>query len=289
MKNVKAVVFGARDPEQIEAERMFKNHGWDIYHAGIDGVRCHPGNAYKADRTVFKTPPDVVCLFECSIPPFEGFEPKVVVIDHHRPGDPGYDCEAGDYWRGSSLGQACKLLHVEPTEHLRIIAALDHCPRQAMAGSCPGVNRLLAAKGRRAQIDEEHKPVGGYIPGEGMYKTIEEIIISARIEILYSPFIEIGWPVRDLRSRDCGLDSHGGWTSQPGYSASYLCAIQAALELKESILMEHQDYKSGPRKLYVNAAFPSIVKEFMENWGPAQGLTGIYGNPQRGYAGGYIK
>lgn len=33
---------------------------------------------------------------------------------------------------------------------------------------------------------------------------------------------------------------------------------------------------------------PEMVRAFMREWAPAQGLTGVYGDPARGFAGGYL-
>lgn len=93
----------------------------------------------------------------------EGVIPGVIVVDHHRKGDPGADCGPKDFLRGSSLGQVARLLGIdvimvggEPTlvfppsapwaeetlnaGALLLAAAGDHCPGAAYRGECPGVD-----------------------------------------------------------------------------------------------------------------------------------------------------
>ena len=49
---------------------------------------------------------------------------------------------------------------------------------------------------------------------------------------------------------------------------------------------------AGDGGLYVPTHWPRFTPEqisaFM-SWGPSNGLTDIYGDPQRGFAGGYIR
>lgn len=47
--------------------------------------------------------------------------------------------------------------------------------------------------------------------------------------------------------------------------------------------------RDGREKVVLGgAASPEMVREFIERWAPAQGLTDIYGDPARGFAGGYL-
>src|SRR5690606_15369025 len=64
----------------------------------------------------------------------------VTRIDHHNPGDPGYEMPPERYLEGASLGQTLGLLEVEPTPTQRLLAAADHCLTAAYQERCPGVD-----------------------------------------------------------------------------------------------------------------------------------------------------
>lgn len=112
-------VLGAPDPEMAEIERLLRAHGAStrIVHAAHDGKRVHPGNAYAATGTDRRILGEAITV-ECSV---YGVTPATLV-DHHRPGDPGYGRPPGAFWEASSLGQVCTLIGVVPelrVEHIR--------------------------------------------------------------------------------------------------------------------------------------------------------------------------
>jgi len=130
-------ILGAPDAEMDAIEQLLKANGYPFAHALFEGRRVRAGNAYRADGTRVELARDLEPVFvECAVPGIE----RNRVIDHHRAGDPGYDCGPSDYWAGSSLGQAYAFLGIDPTEEARIVAAADHCPAAAYRGLCPGVD-----------------------------------------------------------------------------------------------------------------------------------------------------
>lgn len=96
-------VLGASDPEMEQIERLLSEAGQDFTYATVDGQRVHPGNAYQAELPAAATG-TTVYLVEC-----DGLQrpngAEVVVIDHHRPGDPGYGRPPEDFLPASSIGQ----------------------------------------------------------------------------------------------------------------------------------------------------------------------------------------
>jgi hypothetical protein len=115
-------VLGASDPEMQEIENLLKSVGIPVMYATAGGKRCHPGNAYKADPLdlgSLNEVPKEAWLVECQ-PQFvvdtscrTSEMPEdipTVVVDHHRPGDPGYGAEPKEFLKGSSLGQVISLL-----------------------------------------------------------------------------------------------------------------------------------------------------------------------------------
>jgi hypothetical protein len=113
-------VLGAADPEMERIASLLRDAGESYVHATIAGRRVRAGDAYRADL------PDeaisaacagcTIYLVECVRPMAEwsgrpaevrysGRPGGVVIIDHHRLGDPGYGVPPAQFLIGSSLGQ----------------------------------------------------------------------------------------------------------------------------------------------------------------------------------------
>lgn len=110
-------VLGASDPEMAAIEQLLVAAGEAVAYATVNGVRVHPGNAYKADgfisATVAAPWEGPVYFVECDGPALQDqcqWSPDTV--DHHRDGapperrrDPGYGLPPEEFLRASSLGQ----------------------------------------------------------------------------------------------------------------------------------------------------------------------------------------
>src|SRR5690606_34294520 len=65
-------------------------------------------------------------------------------------------------------------------------------------------------------------------------------------------------------------------------------------ELPEAAVREGLAYlatvadRDGRRKVVLGAADAEMVRAFLESWAPREGLVDIYGDPARGFAGGYV-
>src|SRR5690606_40022893 len=67
-------------------------------------------------------------------------------------------------------------------------------------------------------------------------------------------------------------------------------------ELPEAAMLEGEAYitlvadRDGRRKIVLGGhTTPETVRAFMVEWAPSQGLMDIYGDPARGFAGGYLR
>lgn len=149
-------VLGAADPEMAAIEALLTACGERVVYATVNGVRCHPGNAYKAngvhrpdlaelhdlDRPAYMTPewahdaddsagwdgcqpiegiPFVTV--ECGFLPSTTFAAPMQRIDHHNPGDPGWGKTPADFMASSSIGQ--------------VLGCLAHAASKSYAGSPP--------------------------------------------------------------------------------------------------------------------------------------------------------
>jgi len=257
-------VLGAQDPEMREIERVVGDSGRAWVHAAKGRRRCSPKTAYEADSVVrvgpdmvpraALLPPKVPAVFvECRL---LGREP-VARVDHHHPGDPGYEQVPEDYLQGSSLGQVLALLEREPTETQRLLAASDHCLTAAYQGRCPGVdpNELLFL---RASWQAK-------ISGRTLSDVIEGILDAAK---------------RVRRRHD---SEHG--------EARFLDPTQLPLDLPEGAAYAGVPVRyralmpEGVLKEMFKGGSPAAVEAFMA--GHEQAGRPVYGNPYRGYAGAY--
>jgi hypothetical protein len=306
-------ILGALDPEMEMIEKILTAAGENFVPATKDGKRVHPGNAYSADPVEAK---GELILVECQPQGAKG-----TVVDHHRPGDPGYGKGPEDYFLGSSIGQVLTLLGVgvvycehdsleslyhgfssvdlsfayigqkgvgpglsevdedllDPDENLveypgwllchpreiLTVAAADHCLSAAYAEQCLCVRASDVAAWRVKERAKFQKR-----PEFEVAKDIE----TAAAELKYAHQVELasGVFVKDMR-RD------------PPYP-----------ELPEAACRVGAGYISGPlagpdgKKKITCSGNLEQVKAFMEVWAPKEGLTGVYGDPARGFAGGYL-
>jgi len=104
----RAWILGAPDPEMVAIERLLTEAGETVLHATADGRRVHPGSTYRADP-VDSGGAAMVYLVECAptilIHHATPDRIQTVVIDHHRPRDPGYGRPPSEFLAASSLGQ----------------------------------------------------------------------------------------------------------------------------------------------------------------------------------------
>ncbi|MBX2866728.1 hypothetical protein KTR10_02130 [Candidatus Kaiserbacteria bacterium] len=258
-------LLGAEDPEMKKMEELL---GDSLQYAVLDGKRVHPDSAYDADPVVVPRQHQLV-LIECE-PSNIREHPDAIRLDHHRPGDPGYNKGAQDFLKASSIGQLHQLLDVEPTAEVLVVAACDHCMPDAVQGRCPGVSPEEALAFSISEI-ARHTHTSSMEVSEHI-KRFQMLIENAPREVFGEQ------EVHDLREHY--LD--------PGYSLNFLTArVAVALEGCCALLC-HDDWHRGGIKwqLFGNAAPETFV--LFQGWAVKQGLKRVYGVPHRGYAGGYL-
>lgn len=263
-------VLGADDPEMREIEKILNSQRQFYVYAMKDGKRVHAGNAYTAEPlNLYK---NRIVLIECE-PVQLPHNSEIIRIDHHRPNDFGYDLPPSEYWEASSIGQLWRLLHIsgKPLQEYKILAAMDHCPAAAIRGECPGVTQdeIIERK-----VKEISLSTGCTV--QSVYRQIDIITL----ELQNAPIIRIqDCLIRDMRSRDNGV----------GYSFDLLTTQLAVLAGGFAAILLNRDEENGMKKLtLMGHVSPECVQRFRNGWAREQGLVGIYGCPDRGYAGGYI-
>lgn len=109
-------ILGAADPEMERIEALLRECGECIVYASRDesGRRVRAAEAYEPYLSMIEPPggttwrgssePVVYCV-ECAAPAGFTAVDDVRVIDHHRPGDPGYGRPPSEFMTASSIGQ----------------------------------------------------------------------------------------------------------------------------------------------------------------------------------------
>lgn len=301
MSRPRLFTLGAPDPEMSAVENLLVHCGQSYIYATAGGVRVSPGTAYAADPV----PADAVpwggdlYLVECAPAgdtwPTDSHGAPVPVrfvlrggvaqddatsadylavrrLDHHRPGDPGYGRPPAEYWGASSLGQVCARLGIEQTPELRMVAAADHCLAAAYRGECPGVDPDELMRWRaESRAAHQRRPVAAVLAD----------VESARQRLRAAPRVTLGGvAVADMRP-GAGAPDAGGWGDVPELP-------EAAARDGVAFLAMPRAGADGRRKLVLQAAPPDAVAAFLRGEGPAAGTTDRYGDPARGFAGGYL-
>lgn len=276
MKNKRIWILGAPDPEMQEIENLLKEAEETFWYAARDERRVHPGTAYRANGFLPDSPKaessGTVILVECAVDKETrdrlNWNPEKV--DHHRSGDPGYGCPPAEYWDASSIGQVYRILHgdAEPPNRLKLVAAADHCLRSAYQGECPGVDpeELMEWRIRSRAEFQGRDP-----------EVLMADVNRSRTEL----FIRVAETDPD----DCRRIDLGG-----EYVAD--CRDEHLPELPEASAREGIGFIATPtspdgRKKVVCFGTEAQVRAFLEEWAPAHGLDGLYGDPTRGFAGGH--
>jgi hypothetical protein len=255
-----SVVLGAPDPEMNEIERVAREIGAQIvYGLTLEGQRVNAGEAYAVHRCSEIPVGERLFAIECDGPAVRSRE---IRVDHHRPGDPGYGLPPSRYLEGSSLGQFLHHIGIQATDEQRIIAAADHCLPAAYLGECPGVDPDAVARFRMAQK--------AAFTGRSVDELLDDIA-RAREALRNAQTVELGGQqVRDMRG--AVVPELPDAASRDG--AAYIALVRE---------------RDGKEKVVVGGHLtPGAVDDFIRSWAPAQGLTGIYGDPSRGFAGGYL-
>lgn len=246
-------ILGARDPEMLEIMRVLDAQGHPHALATIRGAPVRSCEAYDATGIDGLLPKDHKIVFvECDV---MGLRPDDI-CDHHNEGDPGYGLPPERYMEGSSLGQVLTLLGLEPTPEQRVIAAADHCLRHAYAGLCPGVDpKALADWRERSRAEMRGISV----------EELRERIETAMQALRDAPRIIVG-------------GEEVAWFPDAVPEET----PEASARLGIPFCYARRD--GGRAKAGIMSAAPNVIRAWMRECG----LNQVYGDPARGFAGGYL-
>jgi hypothetical protein len=219
--------------------------------AGQDGV--------PSTTTVYTE----VVMVECDLEPHVTRGSHIERIDHHRAGDRGYGRPPAEFASASSIGQVAAALGLEMTPGLLLVAAADHCLAAAYRGECPGVD-----------------------PDELMrWRVVSRATFQGR---------DPSTLLVDIEATRRALRVASRVTLGSSIDAADMRREPPWPELPEAAARENAGYISGPltspdgRRKITCVGTPDVVAAFLECWAPAHGVIDCYGDPARGFAGGYI-
>jgi len=266
--NNRIFLLGAEDPETVQIRQRLADAGEPWVNLMKGKHRVTSRNAYEAEpvpalRIAHMYDPEVrptIYLVEGRPEGLGGFE--TVVIDHHHQGDPGYGKAPAQYMEASSLGQVLAVLGKDPTPEDQMVAAADHCLRAAYEGKCPGVAPTELALWR---AKSRSKFIGMSL------EEYQEQVNQARAKVLALPTVKIkGTPFRDSRDQQI--------KELPEASAQMCTAVLYSTPPKNGV------FKEG-----VLSGTPKEIR-LWKHWVTSRGaneLSGVYGDPERGIAGGF--
>lgn len=285
-----AFILGAADPEMTRIEKVLRTFGARVIYAAFEGsdgsvARCHGGVAYKATHllegdSVLSPAATVVSYLrdthtpvwvECGIPGASRSPESSYVLDHHNPGDPGYGGAPVLYWESSSLGQLWMLLighGVDPVaaaaafgEDARLLAASDHCPSHAFQGRCPGVDVAALRSMRRANAAAFQKKA---LPD------FDREVDAAVAALLALPEVVTSAGTYRVSTGDIPQLNHA--------------QLEAGVPVQYTMPGNARDPRT---KIGLLGGEPELIRLWMSS--KASELIDIYGDPERGYAGGYLR
>lgn len=318
-------ILGASDPEMEAIEALLRECGEQVVYAQHQGHRVDAGSAYRCDPV-----PDGTHWVECESPG----QVRGVVIDHHRPGDPGYGRPPAEFLPASSVGQVIAALAATPYSErgpmghwvsawlraspgrggrltfsppewrvsvrgqvnyaswvtiptaLVAAAAADHCLAAAYRGECPGVDpdalmRWRVTSRAAFQGRDPEALLADVERARAAIRSAPEVVLESRADM----------PHTDDHDRSCSVCS--GCARDESYARDL--RGRRVPELPEAsaregtcVVADGLPGRDGRIKVICQSGSPEQIRAFAEIWAPAQGLTDIYGDPARGFAGGYL-
>lgn len=177
-------------------------------------------------------------------------------------------------------------------------AAADHCLAAAYRGECPGVDPDALMRWR---VEQRAAHQG---------RSVEEVLADverAREALMDAPVVRLSpepWePACGVHGRTGACWQSGGPDPSVRTDACYAMGDPLlAVDMRERVVPELPEAAAregvcflarlpgpdGRTKIVCQAGSPEQIRAFMTAWAPAQGLVDIYGDPARGFAGGYL-
>lgn len=250
-------VLGSPDHEMREIERVATELGIPHGYAHRCGTVVKSHNAYQATGVGITTipPGSRIVYVESQVMGLRADD----IIDHHNVNDPGYGKSPAQFYEGSSIGQFLTMLGRDPTPRQRVIAAADHCLSAAYRGECPGIT-FEALKEFRESTRAQARRISREELSLQIQHAVQVLKNAARVQIA-------------------------------GASVAWFDSEEPPAEIAEASARISQPYVSITKREdgRVKAVLQSAPAYVVKKWLTLTDLVGTYGDPQRGFAGGYFR
>lgn len=296
--NYTMFILGADDPEMSEIEKFLKNEARNIIYACVNNYRVAHHTAYgqKFDSIFdLQNSYEKFIFVECSDIREKEMKIEISHVDHHNPGDPGYGFPKEKFWEASSIGQIWNMFYPDLTPNLDLMytAAADQNLRHAYQIYPKLENWRIKEKSKFENRKEED------IQTE--FRFAKSIL--KRILLQNPPYLLIGGKeVLDLTPgfeicvapNGCSATRFIGdkkWIRPEGkHKVHNLRKFEelrgmSDMACKLGIPILTKITENGRRKIFLRAAEEETVKDFLSY----KHLTDVFGDPCRGFAGGYLK
>ena len=303
-------VLGTRDHEMQMIQRLLNqcNQSWHTATAGHMPV--HGGTMYTIDPVMAPEGHQLV-LVECG---WLGQPKDALIIDHHRPGDPGYGKLPDDFLEASSVGQIVNLLARAGLVH-------HHLPWPAIRASTSGAVAGLFNL-RYTTVLGSHKAmywdvaVQKGLPGRvEWYEVPYEVVYTAAADhclghayrgrcpgvtptSLLAYRVRVKAEMQNRPSADIQRDIDAAMEAVKAAPTMTIAGVVVSVmgdeyvrELPEAAAYLGRPYlgrgiqtPEGRQKEVLQSAPPDVVAKWMEIHSGSE----IYGDPARGFAGRYL-
>src|SRR5690606_621107 len=167
-------ILGASDPEMELVEKLLRKVGETVaYAVDANGERVRGGTAYRDARAAIPEGMRTAFLVECDVPLPDNVER--VVVDHHRPGDPGYGKGPAEFLPASSIGQVLSKLACWGLVGGVFVRSYADDPEAPI----PGTERPKLGEIRTIPQDNAPFLWAVFIPGVGWLYVDKELVLAA--------------------------------------------------------------------------------------------------------------
>ena len=291
-------VLGAHDPEMRKIEELLVLLGYPFSYA-LQGIeRSNVSNAYKSSHFDFFE--SSIVYIECNAVHKSHIE---VLIDHHNPGDYGYDLDSDSFVEASSLGQFFKYILINDYDYVTTLLKLDQSPKKDILSEHMYYDNgwfLDTANGTARIPDEivllsgiDHCLIDAYkgkCSGIDTYNLFNVRInqISDDLSVPISLLFDLVEKYENkLRYFGEILDFTDLYMGNTIYSPEYL--VLRELSISKNVPIAVKISFDGLEKLMFLSLEKNEVQDLLDNK-QFKGikLHDMFGVPNRGYAGGFI-
>lgn len=317
-------ILGASDPEMEAIEALLRECGEQVTYATVGGRRVDAGSAYRADPVPGATnwvecespgqAREVVVDHHHPGDPGYGRPPaeflrgssigQVIAALAAAPASetgplgrwtrtglqasPGHGTLVYERaaWHVAVRGRVGYARWVTVPPALVFAAAADHCLAAAYRGECPGVDpdALMRWRVTSRAAFQGRDPSAILADIERARAAIRAAPKVALLDVCDMPHVRD----HDWSSSVCEGCMDDPVTARDLRGQHVPELPEASAREGECVVADGLPGRDGRIKVICQSGSPDQIETFMILWGPSQGLADIYGDPARGFAGGYL-